>query len=134
MHKHQVTYPMQEVGLIIDEQHNAICWSVLDLKPGFWNILVKLECRRCLGLVTSDGLFWFKWISQGLTNALQWFQYVINTVLLYFGVQSACGFVDKITVTGQVENWHHLWQDTMAVLLELSKTGFMINLQNCCFC
>ena len=49
-------------------------------------------------------------------------------------MESRHGFVDDITVAGQLENWHRLWQNTLAVLLELSKNRFMINLQNSCFC
>ena len=56
-------------------------FSTLDARCGYWQIKVKEESREKTAFVTFDGLYEFRVIPFGLTNAPATFQQLMQSVL-----------------------------------------------------
>lgn len=48
----QKVYPLPDIPQIIDQSRGCDLWSLIDLKSGFYNVPVKQEARRQLGIAT----------------------------------------------------------------------------------
>ena len=104
----------------------------MDLKSGFLNIPVSPECKQYLGLITAEGLYQWDRMPFGLMGAPMHFQYVIDTELGKMPPSvKRVAYLDDVTTYG--DDWPEVWEDTLAVLRQLTGAGFMINLKKCKF-
>ncbi len=57
----------------------------------------------------------------------------MKTILERAGVSNALGFFDDVTIPGDKNDWHTLWDDTLKVLKALTNAGLMVGLKKCKF-
>ncbi len=98
----QQKYPMQDVDQYIDESRGYNCWSILEIKAGFNNVVFSEWARKYLGISSSDGLFRYLRMPFGLLKAPGWFQFCMDTLLAESKVKRGKCFVDNFKLWGMV--------------------------------
>jgi hypothetical protein len=106
-------------------------FSRIDLRPGYYQLKVR-ECDISkTAFVLRNGLYEFMVMSFGLTNALAYFMYIMNTVFMEYLDKFVMVFIDDILVYSRSEEEHegHL----RLVLQKLRDHKLYAKLSNCEF-
>ena len=103
-------------------------FSKLDMKSGFWQIPIKEEDKAKTAFVTTNGLYEWNVLAQGLKNSPPSFQRVMMDVLSSCR-QFAMVYIDDIVIYSRTfkEHLNHLTQ----VLSALFKHNFQLNPSKC---
>ena len=103
-------------------------FSKLDMKSGFWQIPIKEEDKYKTAFITTDGLYEWNVLAQGLRNSPPSFQRVMVHILSPCR-QSALAYIDDIVVYSRSfeEHLQHISQ----LLSILSKHNFQLNPAKC---
>ena len=103
-------------------------FSKLDMKSGFWQIPIEEEDRHKTAFITSDGLYEWNVLAQGLKNSPPSFQRVMADILSPCR-QFALVYVDDIVVysCSFEEHLKHIHK----VLSVLSQHNFQLNPSKC---
>ena len=73
-------HPLPRIEDILHRQGKHKMWTVLDLKDGFHQIPIKPECRHFTCMSTPDGVYQWKVLPMGLTNAPSIFQRMMDWI------------------------------------------------------
>lgn len=124
-------YPMPMVEDLIDKLRGCKCYTSIDLKSGYYQILVNEKSISKTAFVTPDGHFEFRRMPFGLCNAPSVFQRLMNTVLGKLRFDKVICYMDDLLIaTDSVdENARRLDE----VLKILQNNGLTINLEKCHF-
>ncbi len=94
------SYPLPRTDEVLNELGKAQWFSKLDLKAGYWQIVLDPEDRHKTAFVTCDSLFEFL-VPFGLTLAPATFQRLMDTVYLTFcGTRSWCTWMTSLCTVG----------------------------------
>ena len=108
-------------------------FSTLDLKSEYWQIKVHADSQEKTAFITHKGLFEFRVMLFGVTNAPAVFQRLMQQVLAGLQSKSATEYVsvylDDVIVFSETlaDHINHL----KAVFNRLREAGLMLNLKKC---
>lgn len=93
-------FPLPRLDDILDTigESSAKYFSVLDMCSGFWQIPLDSETKHKSAFVTHNGLYQFKKLPFGLSNAPMSFQMVMTQVLKGVAWRYALCYIDDILV------------------------------------
>jgi hypothetical protein len=91
-------YPMPIIDELLDELFGASCFSILDLRAGFHQVLLKAKEEHKTAFQTHMGNYEFRVMAFGLTGAPGTFQRAMNHTLLPLLRKCTLVFFDDILV------------------------------------
>lgn len=74
-------YPLPRIEEALTRLEGSTYFSIMDLQSGYHQIEVKEEDRQKTAFITADGLYQFRVLPFGLTNAPSTFQRTMDVVL-----------------------------------------------------
>jgi len=104
------SYPLPRTNEVLNELGKAQWFSKLDLKAGYWQIVLDPEDRHKTAFMTRDGLFEFLVMPFNLTSAPATFQRLMDTVLSDLLWHKVMVFLDDIIVYSET------WERTQGVV------------------
>ena len=126
-------FPLPRINDLLDQLGKSKYFSTLDLKSGYWQIKVNADSQEKTAFITHKGLFEFRVMPFGVTNAPAVFQRLMQRVLAGLQSESATEFVsvylDDVIVFSEslVDHIKHL----KAVFDRMRKAGLMLNPKKC---
>ena len=106
-------YPIPNMEDVLDSLGNAMWFSKIDLKSGYWQIVVEPSDRHKTAFITREGLFEFVVMPFGLTSAPATFQRLMDTLLHDLLWHSVMVYLDDIII------YSADWSEHLAVLDEV---------------
>ena len=128
-------FPLPRIDDLLDQLGKARFFSTLDLAAGYWQIRVHQESQEKTAFVTPQGLFEFRVMPYGLTNAPSVFQRLMQHVIAGLNPDEGPDFVvvyiDDILVFSRTLDDHltHL----RLVLERLKTAGLKLKPAKCHF-
>jgi transposase InsO family protein len=124
-------YPLPRIQDLFDQLHGATIFSSLDLQSGYYQIRIPEEDHHKTAFRTPMGLFQFRVLTFGLTNAPATFQAEMNRILAPFLRKFVVVYLDDILIfsKSKEEHYSHLAQ----VLEVLRREKFFAKLSKCEF-
>ena len=122
-------YPLPHMDELFDRLAGAKYFSKIDLRSGFWQILLAPEDRSKTAFRTRYGLFEWTVLPMGLTNAPATFQNLMNTTFRNFLDKCVLVFLDDIVVYSKTLFDHE--RDVRAVLQRLKDAGLCAKESKC---
>ena len=116
-------YPLSRTEEVLDELGNARYFSKLDLKSGYWQIIVDPADRAKTAFTTRDGLYEFVVMPFGLTSAPATFQRLMDTVLQGLLWEKAMVYLDDIII------YSRTWEEHVVALDQVLGRLRAANLQ-----
>jgi hypothetical protein len=89
-------YPVPQIDILFDQLTGARVFSKIDLRSGYYQILIRHEDIPKTAFTTRYGLFEYLVISFGLTNAPAHFTYLMNSVFMPELDKFVVVFIDDI--------------------------------------
>ena len=122
--------PLPRIDELLTRFHGMSIFSSIDLRSGFYHIVLTPESQKKSAFVTPLGKWEFKRVPFGLTQAPAYFQRVMDEVLAGYHSFSM-GYLDDIVVFSKTEEEHlkHL----ELVFERLRKAGMKIKESKCAF-
>ena len=99
-------YPLPRIDEMLDQLHGARYFSSLDLQAGYHQIRIAPEDVEMTAFRTPYGLYQFKVLSFGLTNAPATFQRVMNDIFRQELGVSVLVYLDDILVFSRTAEEH----------------------------
>ena len=106
-------------------------FTTMDLVAGFWQAPLHQTDREKTAFITRDGLFEYKVLPMGLSNAPATFQRMMQLVLSGLLMEFALCYLDDIIIFSTTE-WDHLF-DLSKVLQRLREGNLKIKGEKCTF-
>ena len=124
-------YPLPRIQDIFDQLDGAKVFTTMDLKSGYWQVKMAPDSVEKTAVSTHRGLFQFKRMQFGLTNAPAVFQRMMNSVLAKFVGKFCLIYLDDIIIYSPDEAIHHTHVEQ--ILAELQKHGLVVKESKCHF-
>ena len=109
------TYPLPRTDEVVNEIGKAQWFSKLDLKSGYWQIVIDPADRHKTAFHTRDGLYEFIVMPFGLTSAPATFQRCMDMVLCDLLWDRVLVYLDDIIIYSET------WQEQMATIDEVLR-------------
>ena len=122
-------YPLPRCDDILGSLAGAQWFSHLDLLRGYWQIDVALEDREKTAFATPNGLYQFRRLSFGLTNAPACFMRAMHLILKGLCWSDCLVYLDDIIIFGRTLEEHR--ERLSLVLSRLAEAGLKINPKKC---
>lgn len=126
-------YPLPYMNSILDQLRDARFLSSLDIKSAYWQVELSDNSKDYTAFtVPGRGLFRFRRMPYGLTNAPATWQRLIDAVLGADLQPSVFVYLDDIIIVSQSFDSHLA---TLSKVLErLHVAGLTVNFEKCKFC
>jgi hypothetical protein len=99
-------YPLPRIDDMFDQLCGVCVFSKMDLRSGYHQLKVR-ECDMLkTAFISIYGMYEFTVMSFGLTNALSYFIYMMNTVFMEYLDKFVMVFIDDILVYSRSEEEH----------------------------
>ena len=125
------TYPLPRIDTLLDKLKGHKFFSALDLASGYHQIKLSDSAGPKTAFRTPDGLYQWKVMPFGLSNAPSVFQQAMHVVLNDLLGSVCLAYLDDIIILGRDEQEHAANLDQ--VLTRLSEHNFFCNLAKCQF-
>ena len=127
-------FPLPHIGDLLDQLSSARCFSKIDLRSGYNQVLVDPQDRHKTAFVTNEGQYEYNVMSFGLCNAPGTFQRLMNDVFAPFMKgkdRFLIVYLDDIVIFSKTKEEHecHVRQ----VLDTLRKHKLYTNPKKCIF-
>jgi len=125
-------YPMPRINYILDQLREARYINNLDLKDGYWQILLEESSRQYTAFtVPGKGLFQWRVMPFGLYSASATFQRVLDQVIGPEMSPHAFAYQDDIIVIGRTLEEHN--RNLREVFRRLKEANLRLNPEKCQF-
>jgi hypothetical protein len=91
-------YPLPRIEDLFDQLRGASVFSKIDLRSGYHQLRIRPSDIPKTTYITKYGLYEFTVMSFGLTNALAYFMYLMNSVFMDYLVKFVVVFIDVILI------------------------------------
>jgi hypothetical protein len=99
-------YPLPRIDDLFDQLCHACVFSKINLRSGYHQLKVR-ECDIMkTAFVSRYGMYEFRMMSFGLTNALAYFMYMMNKFFMEYLDKFIMVFIDDILVYSRSEEEH----------------------------
>lgn len=124
-------YPLPRIDESFSQFHGARYFTTLDLKSGYWQILLDPESRAKTAFSTRYGHYEWRVLPFGVCNGPGGFQKRINRLLVKFIDVFVIVYMDDILIYSRTlkEHVEHIRQ----VLQVLSEADMILNIEKCKF-
>lgn len=92
----EAKYIMKDTWQLVDLWTDSTLGSLLDMKACYHNLPVDAATQTLLGVVTQDGVYIFRRMPFGVSQAPEWLQYTMDQVLSTVPDQPAKSFYDDV--------------------------------------
>jgi hypothetical protein len=99
-------YPLPRIDVLFDQLVGARVFSKIDLRSGYHQIKIRASDIPKMAFSTRYGLYEYLVMSFGLTNALAYFMYLMNSVFMLELDKFVVVFIDDILVYSKNEDEH----------------------------
>jgi hypothetical protein len=123
------SYALPHMEELFDRLQGARYFSKIDLRTGFYQILLAHEDRAKTAFRTRYGHFEWTVLPMGLTNAPATFQHLMNSTFQSLLYQCVLVFLDDIVIFSHSLEQHE--KDVREVLQRLQKKGLVAKLSKC---
>jgi hypothetical protein len=89
-------YPLPRIDDALSQMEGSRYFTILYMQAGYWQVEVDEQDRVKTAFITADGLFEFKVIPFGLTNAPATFQRMMDVVLAGLKWNTCLVYLDDI--------------------------------------
>ena len=125
------SYPLPRTVEVLNELGKARWFIKVDLKSGYWQIVLDPKDRHKTAFCTRDGLFEFIVMPFGLTAAPATFQRLMDTVLAGLLWRNVMVYLDDIII------YNVTWEEHLAilddVLRRLRAAGLQASRSKCAY-
>ncbi|CAF1253603.1 unnamed protein product [Rotaria sordida] len=125
-------YPIPRIDDTLDSLQEAKFISTLDLRTGYWQVEMDEKSRQKTAFITHKGLFEFKVMPYGLTNAPATFQRLMDIVLAGLKWQCCLVYIDDVIVYSPTFEQHI--EDLKRVFEALRSANLTLKTSKCHFC
>ena len=125
-------YPLPRADELFDKLAKAKYFSKIDLRTGFYQILIAEEDRHKTAFTTSQGLFEYNVLPMGLCNSPAIFMQLMNDTFREYLDKWVLVFLDDIIVYSQTLEEHE--QHLRLVLKRLRDQRLYVKLSKSEFC
>jgi hypothetical protein len=99
-------YPLPRIEDLFDQLRGASVFSKIDLRSGYHHLRIRPSDIPKTAFITKYGLYEFMVMSFGLTNAPEYFMYLMNSVFMDYLDKFIVVFIDDILIYSQNEQEH----------------------------
>jgi hypothetical protein len=99
-------YPLPRIEDLFDQLRGANVFSKIDLRSGYHQLRIRPSDIPKTTFIAKYGLYEFTVMSFGLTNALAYFMYLMNSVFMDYLDKFIGVFIDDILVCSHNEQEH----------------------------
>jgi transposase InsO family protein len=124
-------YPLPRMDEILDRLGKARVFSKIDVRNGYWHVLMAEEDRHKTAFITKLGTFQFKRMPFGLSGAPATFQRAMNECLGDAVGKYCLVYLDDVVIysDSELEHAEHLRE----VLRRVHEKGFVLKREKCVF-
>jgi hypothetical protein len=91
-------YPLPRIEDLFDQLTGASVFSKIDLRLGYHQLRIRPSDIPKITFITNYGLYVYTIMSFGLTNALTFFMYLMNSVFMDYLDKFVVVFIDDILI------------------------------------
>jgi hypothetical protein len=124
-------YPLLRIEDLFDHLRGAGVFSKIDLRAGYHQLRIRPSDILKMAFIIKYGLYEFKVMSFGLTNAPAYFMYLMNSVFMDYLDKLVVVFIDYILIYSQNEQEHE--EHLRKVLQRLRDCQLYAKLSKCEF-
>ena len=125
-------HPLPRIDDLLDTLHGAKWFSTLDLKSGYWQVLITEQDKAKTAFRKSSGqLFEFNQVPFGLCNALATFPRLMDRVLAGLHWETCLFYLDDIIVFSST--WEEFLARLRQVFERLRHTNLKLGADKCTF-
>ena len=125
------SFPIPRIDEILQRLKGAEWFSTLDMISGYWQLLVHPDDKDKTAFVTRRGLYVFRVLPFGLSNAPSHFQQAMNTILGSDIGKCCFVYLDDVIIFSRSFEAH--LQHLKRVLSKLNKANMYVKLSKCKF-
>jgi hypothetical protein len=108
---------------------SEIVYSVMDLRCGFWQVLLSPEAAECSAFQTDSGCYSFMKMPFGMSNAPAHFQRIMMSTLQ--NLPFALAFIDDVLIVAK--NASDMLEKLQQVFTRFRAARLRIHSEKCCF-
>ncbi|XP_058814784.1 uncharacterized protein LOC131678576 isoform X2 [Topomyia yanbarensis] len=123
-------FKMPTLECIMADLPNCKWFSTIDMTSAFFHIVLDAKSRHLTNFFASDGMYRFKRLPFGLTNAPDIFQETLQTVVLA-GCKGVRNYLDDVLVFGKTKEEHD--ENLKVVMERLREHNVCINQEKSVF-
>lgn len=124
-------YPLSRIEDALSRLDGSQYFFILDMQSGYWQVEVKPEDRPKTAFVTADGLYQFRVMRFGLTNAPGTFQRMMDVLLAGLKWNVCLVYLDDIVTFSKTVDEHLVRLES--VLKCLQTANLTLKLSKCQF-
>ncbi|CAF2224972.1 unnamed protein product [Rotaria magnacalcarata] len=124
-------YPLPRIDDVIEKLNGSTIFSKLDLRSGYFQVPLAADERDKTAFITTDGLWQFNRLPQGLKNSPSVFQRLMNQTLGTLRWDICLAYLDDIVVYSTSFTQHLI--DVDKVCQALYQSNFKLNYDKCSF-
>lgn len=124
-------YPLPRIDDLLDALGGSQYFSSLDLAAGYWQIPIHESDREKTAFITPSGLYQFKVMPFGLSNAPATFQRIMDALLSGIKWQRCLVYMDDVIVFARTFEEH--LESLQLVFDKLREAGLHLKASKCKF-
>jgi hypothetical protein len=124
-------YPLPRIEDALSRLEGSRYFSIMDMQSGYWQVEVRPEDREKTAFITPDGLYQFKVMPFGLSNAPATFQRMMDVLLSGLKWNTCLVYLDDIVVFSKTFSEHLSRLDE--VLARIQRANLKLKISKCSF-